>query len=416
MNNFKYLIENSIQLAYGALKRQRGRSILTMLAISIGIAAVITINAAGAGIQRFVLGQLDVFGADTLWIEPRVPSNRQGAGFGDVGITITTMKEKDVRDILKHPNVVTASGAVNGQEAVSYQGQIKKIMLMGRGASMPEVEKVEIIEGRFYTQDEEDSLATVVVLGFKAKEKLFGDSEAAEKTIYIGGKTFRVVGVLAERGSAFFMDMDNVVFVPTKTMQKRILGIDYYQGIQVRMRDGAKTKETVEDIQALMLENHNITDPEKRDFEVQSTADAQETLTTVTGGLTLLLIALVCISLIVGGVGIMNIMYVSVAERTFEIGLRKSLGATKKAVLWQFLAEAVLITLGGGIVGVVIGTLLAGLIYLIATSLGFKWVFSITASSVLLSVGFSAVIGFIFGLYPAKKAAELNPIEALRKE
>ncbi len=417
MNKFKALLLSSIELAYGALLRQRSRTILTMLAIAIGVGAVVTINAAGVGVQKFVLGQLDVFGADTFYIETRVPtSKRNGGGTGDVGITITSMKQKDVDAMMKHPNVMAAFGAVNGQEAVSYQGQIKKIMLMGRGAALPEVEKAAIAAGRFYTQDEEDSLSNVVVLGSKAKEKLFGDDNALEKNIYIKGKTFRVVGVMAERGSAFFLDMDNVLFLPTKTMQKKLLGIDYFQSIQGKFIDGSKSETTAEDIREILRENRGTTNPEKDDFQVNTTADAQETLTTITGGLTLLLIALVCISLIVGGVGIMNIMYVSVAERTFEIGLRKSLGATKQAILWQFLAEAVLITIGGGIVGIIGGALMAFLIYVTATSFGFKWIYSITFGSIFLSVGFSATIGFIFGLYPARQASNLNPIDALRKE
>lgn len=417
MNNFKTVLLSSVELAFTALKRQRSRTVLTMLAIAIGVGAVITINAAGAGVQKFVLGQLDVFGADTFFMETRVPSSkRNSGGVGDVGITITTMKQKDVDSIMKHPNVMAAFGAVNGQEAVSYQGQIKKIMLMGRGAALPEVEKVDIATGRFYTQDEEDSLSNVVVLGFKAKEKLFGDDNAVEKNIYIKGKTFRVVGVMAERGSAFFIDMDNVLFLPTKTMQKKILGIDYFQSIEGKFIDGSKAATTAEEIREVIRDNRGITDPKKDDFQVNTTADAQTTLTTITGGLTLLLIALVCISLVVGGVGIMNIMYVSVAERTFEIGLRKSLGATKQAILWQFLAEAVLITIGGGIVGIIGGAIAAFLIYLAATSFGFKWIYSVTFGSIVLSVGFSAIIGFIFGIYPARQAAKLNPIEALRKE
>lgn len=416
MNNLKTIILSSIELAFGALQRQRSRTMLTMLAIAIGVGAVITINAAGAGVQQFVLGQLDVFGADTFYVEVKVPSAKQSGGTGDVGITITTMKQKDVDSMLKHPNVSAAFGAVNGQEAISYQGQIKKIMLMGRGASLPEVEKVTIAEGRFYTQDEEDSLSNVAVLGFKAKQKLFGDDSPLEKNIYIKGKSFRVIGVIAERGSAFFLDMDNVIFLPTKTMQKKLLGIDYFVAIQGTFIDGSKSESTAEDLRVLIRENHTITTSTKDDFQVNTTADAQKTLTTVTGGLTLLLIALVCISLVVGGVGIMNIMYVSVAERTFEIGLRKALGATKQAVLWQFLSEAVLITLGGGVIGIVGGTVAAAGIYVLATSLGFKWIFSVTFSSIFLAVGFSTGIGFIFGIYPARQAANLNPIEALRKE
>ncbi len=406
----------AFKLAYESLVRQKKRTLLTMLAVAIGISAVITINAAGAGMQKFVLGQLDVFGADTFHLETQVPTAKKNGQFSATGITITTLKEKDVDTLLKHPNIAAAYGEVTGQDTVSYQGQIKKILLMGNGYSMPEIQTVSFSAGRFYTKEEEDSLATVAVLGSKAKDKLFGEDNAVDKIIYIHGKPFRVVGVLAPRGSAFFFDMDNVVVLPTKTMQKRLLGIDYYQAISGKFKDGSKWKVTTDDLTAQLRENHDITNPDKDDFIINTTADAQKTLTTVTNGITLLLVALVCISLIVGGVGIMNIMYVSVAERTFEIGLRKSLGAKRADVLWQFLAEAIVITVGGGVVGVVAGTLFALGIYIGAVSAGFKWVFSISIFSVLLAIGFSGAIGLIFGIYPARRAAALNPIEALRKE
>ncbi len=404
-------------LAYQSLLRQKRRSLLTMLAIAIGIAAVITIMGAGKGMQRFVLGQLDVFGPDTFNIETRVPnSKKNSSGFGSVGITITSLKERDLSAILKLPNILAAYGMVNGQEAVSYQGQIKKVALMGHGAGMLYVDTFTIDLGRFYTQDEEDSLAQVAVLGATAKEKLFGDEDPIDKLVYIRGKPFRVIGAMGKRGSAFFLDMDNQITLPAKTMQKKLLGIDYYQMIIGKMRDGSRADQTALEVAEVIRSNHSITNSDRDDFAVNTTADARKTLTTVTGGVTMLLVALVCISLIVGGVGIMNIMYVSVAERTFEIGLRKSLGARSKDILLQFLAEAVLITLGGGVVGVVLGTILAFIIYIVAVSFNFKWVFSVPLSSIALAVGFSATIGLLFGLYPAKKAAALSPIDALRRE
>lgn len=407
---------DSFKIALNAIKRQKKRAALTMLAISIGIAAAITILAAGKGIQKLVVGQLDAFGPDTLYIETKIPSKKAASGTGAVGITITTLKDKDIELINKHPNILAANGQVNGQEAVSYGGQIKKIMLSGKGYSAPDVESFKLAEGRFYSKEEEDSLSAVAVLGYTAKDKLFGDDTAVNKIISIRGKPFRVIGVAEKRGAAFFLDLDNVITIPTKTMQKRLLGIDYVQAISGRMKNGTKAKETQAELTELIRENHDITDPDKDDFVVQTTADAAESLTTITNGVTFLLIALVSISLIVGGVGIMNIMYVSVVERTFEIGLRKALGAQQNDILWQFLAEALLITAGGGVVGVILGALLAGLIYLGATAAGFSWVYSISFSSVVLSVVFSGVIGLVFGYYPAKQAAKKNPIEALRFE
>jgi putative ABC transport system permease protein len=403
-----------LQLATDSLKRQKSRTILTMLAISIGIAAVIVIMAAGKGVERLIMGQIDLFGADTIHIEARAPSGSGGGG--DVGITITTLKDKDMATLMSHPNISAVNGVVMGQEIVSVEGQITKVLLMGNGYSMPELEKSTLNSGRFFTQEEEESLANVGVLGFKAKEKLFGDDDAVGKMMYIRGKPFRVIGVFDKRGSAFFLDMDNLIVLPTKTMQKKLLGIDYVSSINAKMKDINKAESTKNDLIELIRENHNITESSRDDFEISTMAEAMDLVGNIANGLTILLVALVCISLVVGGVGIMNIMYVSVAERTFEIGLRKSLGAKKKDVLWQFLCEAILVTIGGGIVGVIVGILIAFLVSVIATSAGLKWVFSISLFSILLSVGFSAAIGLVFGLYPAKKAAALSPIDAIRQE
>lgn len=405
-----------LQLAIESLKRQKSRTILTMLAISIGIAAVIVIMAAGKGVERLIMGQIDLFSADTIHIEARPPQAGSGGGGGDVGITITTLKEKDLQTILHHPNISAVNAVVVGQEAVSAEGQIKKVLVMGNSYSMLELERSTLQAGRFYTQEEEEGLSSVAVLGFSAKEKLFADEEAVGRTIYVRGKPFRIVGVLNKRGSAFFLDMDNLIVLPTKTMQKKLLGIDYVGSINAKMKDLSKADSTKRDIIEALQENHNISDPSHNDFEVDTMAEAMELVGSVANGITLLLVALVCISLVVGGVGIMNIMYVSVAERTFEIGLRKSLGAKKKDVLGQFLFEAILVTLGGGLAGIIFGTIVAWLVYIAATSYGLKWVFVVSFSSIALSVYFSAVIGLLFGIYPAKRAANLSPIDAIRKE
>ncbi len=410
----------NLHFAISALKVQKMRSILTILGISIGIAIVIAIMSAGRGLDRYLASQLEVFGSDMVWIEVKVPSVKKTSNENAIGqatgITITTMKNKDVESVNKHNNIVAAYSWLMGQEVVSYQDASRRMMLVGQGYQMPLVEKYEIVSGRFYTKEEEDSMSAVAVLGSTAKEKLFGDDEAVGKTIYIKRKPFRVIGVAKKRGAAFFMDMDDVITLPTHTLQKRILGTDYVSAIGAKIKDNTKLIQTVSELENILRENHDITDPDKDDFAVSTMEEARKMLSTVVNGVTFLLVALVCISLIVGGVGIMNIMYVSVTERTFEIGLRKALGARYRDIMTQFLLEAVCLTTGGGLIGIIFGAGLAFIIYLAANYYNLTWVYVIPASAVILAITFSMLVGLFFGLYPARKAAGLNPIEALRKE
>lgn len=414
------MFKRNLKLALKAFKTQKTRAVLTILGISIGISIVITIMAAGRGLDKMILGQLEIFSPDMINVEVKVPSTKKTSSENALGmatgIRITTLKEKDLDSVRKHHNIAAAYGYVVGQAVVKYQSETKSTLLLGEGYNLQEVEKLEISSGRMFTRTEEESLAQVAVLGSASKEKLFGLNDPIDKIIYIKGKPFRVVGVAAKRGAIFGMDFDDIVLLPAKTMQKRILGVDYFQAIMAKVKDRTKLKETVADLEAIVRYNHDITDPNRDDFAVNTMEEAVGMLRAVVNGITFLLVALICISLVVGGVGIMNIMYVSVTERTFEIGLRKALGARKKDILWGFLTEAVLLTLTGGLLGIVLGAILALLIYFTAVSYGFQWAYSISLTSIILAVGFSGFIGLLFGTYPAKKAADLDPIEALRRE
>ncbi len=411
---------SAVQLAWGALKAKKTRSILTILGISIGIAMVIAIMAAGRGLDYLIMGELEVFGSDTISIEVKVPSTKknsnENASSQAQGVTITTLKDKDLEVVSKNPGIVAAYGYVMGQEVASYDGQNKTVMLIGEGYNVREVEKFAMEEGRMYTAEEQESSVQVAVLGWGVKNYFFSDNSALGQIVYIKGKPFRVVGVAAKRGAVFSMDMDNVILLPTKTMQKKILGTDYFQAIIGKLKDVNTADATVRELEEAIRINHKIDDPEKDDFAINTMAEAIGMLSSIVGGITLLLVALVCISLVVGGVGIMNIMYVSVTERVFEIGLRKALGAKSKDILWQFLSEAVILTVLGGLVGILLGLILALIIYAAATYYGLSWIYSVPISSIFLSVGFSAAVGLVFGLYPAKKAASLEPMTALRKE
>jgi len=409
-----------LKLAYKSLRAQKTRAILTILGVSIGIAVVIAIMAAGRGLDHMVMGQLEIYSPDTISIEIKIPSTKQTSNENAMGqatgITVTTLKEKDLEDVARLPNIVAAFGWQIGQAVVKYGDTTKVTLLMGEGYNLQEVEKLDLTAGRMFTKEEEDAQAQVGILGSATKKTLFGDDDPLGKIIYLKGKAFRVIGVAKERGAMMGMDMDNMVIMPTKTLQKKILGLDYYHNIIAKAKDRTQINATVADIQQIIRENHDITDPAKDDFAVNTMQEAADMLASVINGLTLLLVALVCVSLAVGGVGIMNIMYVSVTERTFEIGLRKAVGAKSKDILWQFLSEAVLVTMAGGVVGIVLGALLALLIYFVASYYNFPWVYSIPISSIILALGFSATVGLFFGLYPAKKAASLDPIEALRRE
>ncbi|MEK9158751.1 MAG: ABC transporter permease, partial [Patescibacteria group bacterium] len=287
-----------------------------MLGVSIGIGVVIAIMAAGRGLDKMILGQLEVFSPNMLTIDVKVPSAKKTSPENAIGqatgITITTIKDKDLESVRKHPNVAAAYGMVMGQAVVKYQGESKTSILVGEGYNVPEVEKFILASGRMFTKEEEESLAQVAVITPVIKESLFGDDDPIGKTIYIKGKSFRVIGSRAKQGAVFGFDMDNIVILPTKTMQKRILGIDYMPEIMAKVKDGGQIKQTVADLEEIIRANHDITDPNKDDFSVSTMAEAMKMLATVVDGITFLLVALVCISLLVGGVGIMNIMYVSV--------------------------------------------------------------------------------------------------------
>lgn len=412
------LLKDHIQLASQALKRQKLRTVLTIIALGIGIASVVIILSAGKGLESMIVGELDIYSPDSINIEVRIPGKGEtGSATGmATGITITTLKNTDTEEIDKHPNIDSTYDYVTSQEVVKYQGENKTVIIFGYGANASKVEKMEFSEGRFYDSAEEDSLSQVLVLGYKVKEDLFGEDSAVGKTVYMRGKAFKVVGVMAEKGATFGFDFDSLVYVPTRTLQKRLLGTDYVMGIMSRVIDMSKIDQTKADLEYLIRDRHDITDPDKDDFKVTTMDEMREMLETIVGGITLLLVALVCISLIVGGVGITNIMYVTVAERTFEIGLRKAVGARRKDILWQFLSEAMILTFFGGVIGVILGFIISYAVYYGAVSYGLNWSFSVSLFSVILSLAFSTFVGLFFGIYPAKKAANMDPMVAIRRE
>ncbi len=409
-------IFNTLQIAIRALKKNKGRTMLTILGVVIGISSVTIIVSAGDSFKQVIYGQIESFGSNYIQTEVRVPKSSGGSTSQAQGVVITTLTDDDRKEISKLPNIGKAYSTVTAQDIVTWQSQRKKSLIYGVTADFIDIDSTEIDQGRFFTEDEDDSMARVVILGSEVKEELFGSNDAIDQNVKIDKKSFKVIGVAKQRGAVFFFNMDEMVYMPLKTTQKLILGIDHVLAITSQMDDPDKEEETVESIRQVLRDRHDITNPDKDDFQVMGAAETKELMDTIIGGITLLLVALAAVSLIVGGVGIMNIMYATVAERTFEIGLRKSLGATKKNILQQFLYEAVLVTIVGGILGVLIGISVTYLVHIGAQYYKFDWPFAVSLVGVSLALGFSIITGLIFGIYPAKRAAELNPIMALRKE
>lgn len=406
-----------------ALRSNPGRTALTMLGIIIGIGTVILVLSAGAGFRSLIDSQVATLGSNTLFIQTRVPpttKNRAASGSSGAlssvfsGVTITSFKQRDLDDIKKLPNVTDDYGIVTGLSVAIYRNNKKSAIYYGASAARFGIDKTTLAEGRFYTQAEDDGGANVAILGANVAKDLFGQDDPVGKLFRLGTLNFQVIGVYASQGA--LSESDNIVFIPLATAQKKLLGIDYISVGIVQLQDVNKADSTVEQIKTLMRGNHNITDPVKDDFDVQTQAQALETFDTIFNGITYLLIAIAAISLIVGGVGIMNIMYVVVTERTSEIGLKKALGARESDILKEFLTEAVLVTVLGGIVGIAFGAFLSWVVSVIATSVHLAWTFSVPMYAIFLGFGVSAAIGIFFGVFPARSAAKMDPIEALRYE
>ncbi|MDD3284696.1 MAG: ABC transporter permease [Patescibacteria group bacterium] len=421
-------IKNSIQLAINSMIHNKSRTILTVLGMVIGVSSIIVVFSAGEGIRGLITGQIESFGTNIIETEIRIPTDKNksevsqntGSATGMAqGIQITTMTLKDVEDIEKLPNIKSGYGAIMGQELASYENKRKKIFLMGVNASFIDIDKSEIKEGRFFSDAEDKSLAKVIVLGSKIKQDLFNDSPAVENFITLGKTKYRVIGIMKERGAMMGMDFDNYAYIPIRTIQKKVLGIDYLMYMIHELNNVKLTDDTAQQIKLILRENHNIDNPEDipalDDFAVVTMEEMMNTLNSITKYITILLLAIVAVSLIVAGVGIMNIMYVVVSERTFEIGLRKAVGAKYLDIMWQFLMEATIISIFGAIIGIIFGIGLSALIALIANKFGIDWRLAIPIEGFLTSIGFAVSCGLIFGVFPAKKAAGLDPITALQK-
>jgi putative ABC transport system permease protein len=411
------LLKQSIK----ALKANKGRTVLTMLGIVIGIGTVILVLSAGAGFRSLIDSEVAVMGSNTLFVQTHIPSatkNRSavsdGPGGAIEGVIISSFKQRDLNDINKLQNVSGSYGVITGQAVAVYRENKKSAIYYGVGADRFDIDKTALASGRFFTKAEDASGSQVAILGDTVAKDLFGQDDPVGKIFRLGTLNFQVIGVYALQGA--LSDTDGTIFMPLNTAQKKMLGIDYVTVGVVALNNINEADATAEQIRITMRLNHNITDPVKDDFIVQTQAQALDTFNTIFDGITYLLIAIAAISLLVGGVGIMNIMYVVVTERTAEIGLKKALGARESDILKEFLLEAILVTVLGGIFGIALGTFLGWIVSLIASSANLVWVFSVPFYAIVLGFGVSAVIGISFGVFPARSAAKMDPIEALRYE
>lgn len=400
------------------------RTALTVLGIVIGASSVIVVYSAGEGVRGLLLGQIESFGTNIIQTEIKIPANKKSAAESErssgasiaQGVQITTLSHDDLADLKNVRNISGGYGAILSQDQAGYGSEVRRAFLMGVSADYINIDKTEIAFGRFFTDNEDKSLTQVVVLGSKMAEKLFGNSDPIGKFINLHKSKYQVIGVMEEKGKMMTMDFDDYIYLPVRTLQKRIMGINHLLYMVHQLEDPSRALETAEEFRLVLRENHDITDPLKDDFRVVTMDEMLATLDTITGALTILLLAIIIISLIVGGVGILNVMYVSVSERTSEIGLRKAVGANYKAIRRQFLIESVIVTLLGGVVGVVVGIFSAWLLAWGAQYYGLEWEFVIPLEGVFVALFFSFLFGILFGLGPAKRAARLDPLEAMRKE
>ena len=402
---------NLFRIAFRAIANNKMRAFLTMLGVIIGVAAVIAMLAIGQGSKRSIRASIEEMGSNMIMIHPG------GERMGGVRLSSSDMQSLKLEDYQAIVNQNTyldkITPTVNSSGQLIYGGNNTPSTVYGVNEQYLDIRRYAIGSGEMFTESDIKCAAKVCVVGQTVVDNLFTKGEdPLGKTIRFNSIPFRIIGVLEPKGyNSMGQDQDDLILAPYTTVQKRILAITYIQGITASAIDESQTQQAIDEISDILRTNHKLRPTDEDDFTVRSTQEMSEMMTSTMDMMTILLACIASISLVVGGIGIMNIMYVSVTERTREIGLRMSIGAKGRHILWQFLIEAVIISVTGGIIGVLFGIGAS-----MAINLILKWPIYVQPASVLLSFAVCTLTGIFFGWYPARKASRLNPIDALRFE
>ena len=412
-------IKDTLEETYAALSANKTRSGLTVLGIVIGISSVIALVSIGQGASASIQSSIQSLGSNLLQITPGAQRTVGGFGASTGRGGAKTLTQEDADAITSTVSDIQAvASEVSGRYQITAKGTNTNTTVDGVTGSYPIIRNLEIEDGSFFSDAQNNSLAKVAVLGPTTAGDLFGTNEdgtpvdgVVGQTIRIKGIEFKVIGMTVAKGGSGFTNQDDIVYIPALSAERFLSGSQYLTSIDVQATGPDVMTQVQNDVTDLLLTRHKISDPTEADFSVLNQADILASASSITGTLTLLLGAIAGISLLVGGIGIMNMMLTTVTERTKEIGLRKAIGARKEDISRQFLAEAVALTVVGGVIGILLGWAISfGVNYsgLIKTSVSF--------SAIALAFGVSAGIGIVFGYYPARRAASLNPIDALRYE
>lgn len=386
------------------------RTFLSILGVLIGVASVVTMLAIGKGAQKAIEEQLSSLGANILML--RSGASRSGGVSAEAGLVASLYAEDANAIKARFPEVVEVAPNVNGRGQVAWKNRNWNTQMMGVTPEYSQLRNYIPSQGRFFTDEENSKRARVAVIGATVYKELFEGKNAIGETIRLNKNSFLVIGILPEKGASGWRDQDDLIFIPLQTGMRRLLGRNTVDAIDLQISESADMTILQEKILEFMLNRHRIPPSQREDaFQIRNMADIQQMISQSGETMTMLLTVIAAVSLLVGGIGIMNIMLVSVTERTKEIGLRKAIGATRKDILYQFLVESVVVGVVGGIMGILSGITLALILNYFA-----GWATSISPMSIVISFVFSLIIGLVFGVYPARSASKLHPIEALRSD